>query len=170
MASEFAKRIALVVLTTDADQPSSEVAVDAKLQEVAGSAQRDEQAPITRWLLLVQIVPADVGPHGRLSTFSRPNGETGDQVMPLKDEQLRTDSPQAQKNESDWPMLAQYSLLLLGVGVMTGYFLTLCPTTQPRRSWAPIVMYASYAVLWLFVIACFAGIIERLKGANSSHE
>lgn len=36
MASELAKKIALAALTTDADQPSSEVAVDAELQEVRG--------------------------------------------------------------------------------------------------------------------------------------
>lgn len=34
MTSEPAKKIALAVLTTDADQPSSEVAIDSELAEV----------------------------------------------------------------------------------------------------------------------------------------
>jgi len=71
---------------------------------------------------------------------------------------------------TDRTTLAQYSLLLLSVGVMTGYFLTLCPDTQRRLWWAPILMYVCYAVMWLFVIASFFGISEQLRGVNSGKD
>ena len=75
-------------------------------------------------------------------------------------------SEQRQRGSEDWSSLVRYSILLFSVGVLTGYFATLCPSRDGPR-WAQVTMYICYGFLWLFTLACFAAIGFRLKEKQS---
>ncbi len=74
-----------------------------------------------------------------------------------------------QFRKEGWASLCQYSLILFGVAMMTGFFITRCSDAAKGPRWATVVMYVTYGFLWLIALACFMSIGFRLSEKRNDH-